>query len=291
LTAVALIPFLIKIVPYIYYTIKEYIGWILVFIVIFMILRSKELNKIFWTMVVFFFAGVLGIIAFSLNLKEPLLPMFSGLFGSSMLIKSIINNTKIPTQQVTDMIKISRINLLKSIILSTLSAIIITIFPGLGPAQAAVLATQLVRKIGVYSYIVLIGGINSVSMLASLLTLYTIDKARNGTIVVIQKLIELDFDVFVFLIVILVISAGIATILCLSIAKRFSYLINKINYRMLCVVVLTIISVVVFTFSGILGFVVFIVSTFIGIIPSELNVARSTLMASILLPIMFWYIL
>jgi len=50
--------------------------------------------------VVFFVAGTLGLVILNLKtLNQPLLPLLSGLFGSSSLILSIKNNVSIPQQE------------------------------------------------------------------------------------------------------------------------------------------------------------------------------------------------
>jgi len=48
---------------------------------------EKGIDKKFWALAVFLMAGILGIIDLTMpNLKQPLFPMLSGLFGVSMLV-------------------------------------------------------------------------------------------------------------------------------------------------------------------------------------------------------------
>src|SRR3989338_3858742 len=88
--AIMLVPGFLIIVPMIFEGVKEYVGWILILIVLFMIARGKDWNERFWMLFTYSMSGILGIIVFSIpNLKDPLLPMFSGLFGISALLHSL----------------------------------------------------------------------------------------------------------------------------------------------------------------------------------------------------------
>jgi len=289
---IALIPLLLKIVPWIYLTIKDYIGWILLAVVLYMIFKSGNPNKIFWSAFVFTLSGILGLITFNLGLKDPLFPLFSGMFGISMLFMSIFEKVVIPTQRVTEMIKIKKKNIGKALGASIFSGTIVSIFPGLGPAQAAVMGSQLVGRIGIYSYLILVGGINTVSMLIALVTTFTINKARNGSIAVVQQMLQsTDLKYLVVFVAVALITGGIATFLCLWLARVFATLINIINYQLLCVIIISLIISLVFYFSGFLGLLVLIISTLIGFIPPLIPVPRTQMMGCLLLPVILYFIL
>ncbi|MEM4337084.1 MAG: tripartite tricarboxylate transporter permease, partial [Candidatus Woesearchaeota archaeon] len=144
---------LIRIIPQIFGVVKNYIGWILIFIVAYLILKTKDKNKIFWSAFVFLLSGIFGVIVLYLHTKEPLFPMLSGMFGLTILLISVYENVVLPKQRVTEMIKVKKKNIIKSIFAGSFSGAFVTLFPGIGPAQAAILATQISGKIGIYSYI------------------------------------------------------------------------------------------------------------------------------------------
>jgi len=86
LGTVALVPFLIVAVPFIFEALRPYIGYLLIGIASFMILHEKNLSGKFWALMVFLLSGVLGLLTFSLpQIKDPLFPLFSGLFGISTM--------------------------------------------------------------------------------------------------------------------------------------------------------------------------------------------------------------
>ncbi|MBI2130262.1 tripartite tricarboxylate transporter permease [Candidatus Woesearchaeota archaeon] len=291
--AIMLVPGFLIIVPMIFEGVKEYVGWILILIVAFMIARGKDWNERFWMLFTYSMSGILGIIVFSIpNLKDPLLPMFSGLFGISALLHSLSQKISLPTQRDTDMVKVSKIDLSKSVASSVVSGSLVSIFPGLGPAQAAVLGSQLVGKINSYGFLIMVGGINTVSMIMSLITLYTIEKARNGSIVIVQKLVHtIDISTFVLFVVIALISGCIAAVIALKVSKAFSRLINMVNYRLLSVIIIFFVLGLVVYFTGWIGLAVVIVSTAIGIVPVVLDTNRSALMGCLLMPIILYYLL
>lgn len=283
---------LIRIIPQIFGVVKNYIGWILIFIVAYLILKTKDKNKIFWSAFVFLLSGIFGVIVLSLHTKEPLFPMLSGMFGLTILLISVYENVVLPKQRVTEMIKVKKKNIIKSIFAGSFSGAFVTLFPGIGPAQAAILATQISGKIGIYSYIILIGGVGTSSMIMSLVTLLTINKARNGSIVIVQRLLEkISYNDFILFIAVALIAGGISVFLCLYIAKVFTDLINKINYKLLCITIIFLIIALSVVISGWLGFLVLVVSTFIGFLPPLLHIGRSNLMGCLLLPVIFYFLL
>ena len=287
--SVSLIPLLIPTVNFIYPHLKNYIGHILIVIITFMILKDKQRINNF---IIFSLSGILGIIVLNMpNLKQPLFPLLSGLFGTSMLVISLLDNTKIPKQTLTESIEIKTKTLIKAITAGTFAGTLTSFFPGLGPAQGAVLASQITRKLNTYGFMILVGGINTVNFILSLITLLVIDKARNGAVIVISKLININKQILLIFIAAALITGAISTILTLNISKIFAKLMSKINYKITIISVLTLITLLVIYFSGPIGLVVLIVSTSIGVLPSELQTSRNHQMGCLILPVILFFIL
>ena len=98
-----------------------------------MILIEKGLDKKFWAFSIFLMAGILGIIVLTMpNLKQPLFPLLSGLFGISMLIVSLSNKVEIPKQRITETIKIPKFENIRALIAGTFSGSFVSFFPGKG---------------------------------------------------------------------------------------------------------------------------------------------------------------
>ena len=244
-------------------------------------------NQKFWAFVVAGLSGILGLVVFNMpNLKDPLLPMLSGLFGISVLFLSLTQKVTLPIQRTTEMINVKAKNMIKALGSGVFSGSMVSIFPGLGPAQAAVVAGQIVGKIDVFSYLILVGGINTVSMILSLITLFTIQKARNGSIIVVQQLLQnININVLVLFLAVALIAGGIAAFLTLYVSKIFSSIMNKLNYSLLSILIISFVAAMVLYFSGFVGFLILIVATSIGLIPNIAEVSRSNSMACLLVPI------
>ncbi len=293
ITVIAILPIMIPLAPIIYNFLQPYIGYILLLIVIYMILIEKKKNKIFWSFIVFLFSGILGMIVLTLpDIKQPLFPMLSGLFGISVLIISLNQKVSLPIQRTTEIIKVPIISKIKAIFAAVFSGSLTGLFPGLGPAQAAVISLQFFRKIGSYAFLILVGGINTVNFLFSLITFYTLQKARSGAIVALMEIIKsISFAELIILLTSALIAGAIATYLALGFSKIFSNLINKVNYNMLIIMVISLIGVLVFIFSSWIGLLVLITSTAIGIIAPSLGVKRTHSMGCLLLPVILFFIL
>ncbi len=289
LLAVMFAPIFLLLYPIVYSFLKSYIGYLLIAICSFMILKDK---KKVWNLVVFMMSGVLGLLVLNMpNLDDPLLPLLSGLFGTSMLTISFFDKVKIPKQTFVETLKLKKSVIAQALSAGTFAGSLTSFFPGLGPAQGAVLAQQFTKNIGDKGFMIIVGAIGTVNFILSLITFYTIEKARNGAVIVIKELLLTVSigELLVFFSVVLIVG-GSATFLTLKIAKIFAVLMEKVNYQITIVCVFSLICVVVFLFSGFMGLLVLATATFIGIIPGELGVARNHSMGCLLLPVILYLV-
>ena len=289
LTAI-LVPIMIPFLKIAYPIFKEYIGYFLIVVCLFLIYRDPTSRM--WALIIFLLSGVLGIAVFNISiLKDPLFPMLSGLFGISNLILSYKNKIKIPKQNL-DVENLDKKSTTKALSASVIVGSIASFFPGLGPAQAAIIATQITRKLNVRGFLILVGSLNTVNMLVSLVTLYAIDKARNGSIVIMSQILKsFDSNYLILMLGCSLIAAGIATSITIKLAKKFSKYITKINYQILCLVIIIFVSSLVFILTGFMGLFVLIISSFVGMIPQLRGIGRNHLMGCLLLPVILYFIL
>ena len=91
---------LAMLIPKIYHLINKAIPYLLIIVSLFLI--ASEKNK-FGALFAFVLTGILGLITLNIfnDSDKVLLPLLSGLFGSSMLLTSIRNKIKIPKQKMT----------------------------------------------------------------------------------------------------------------------------------------------------------------------------------------------
>jgi putative membrane protein len=287
ITAVLLIPLFILSATFIFTFLKPYLLYLLVILIVIMISRGDW----FWNLTLFMLSGTLGIIVFSMqNLKEPLFPLLSGLFGISGLMISYFENAKIPTQRIDTKIDIIPAQLAKAIAGSSIAVFLIQFFPGLGPAQGAVISNQVI-PVKEKAYLSMVGAMGTMSVIFSLVTFYTLGKAKDGSIVVLSKLMELDLNRFMILVATLVVAGSVSVILVLFFSRIFSSLISKVNYKMLVVCVIIFIFLVCLMLNGPSGLIVLLTASAIGLISPLKGVARSHAMGCLLLPVIMYLIL
>lgn len=293
LLVILIIPLLIPFVPLIYSFLQPYIGYILIFVVLFMVLKERGSNSKFWGFYVFFLSGVLGLLVLNMpNLSQPLFPMLSGLFGVSTLIVSLSQNVEIPKQRITESIHLSFGKKMRALSAAVFSGSLTGIFPGLGAAQASIIGMELVGNIGNYGFMVLIGGINTVNFVFSIATFYTLQKARNGAIVAVMEIVKnIGLNELVVFLAATLIAGGAAVFLALFFTRVFSKLIALVNYKILCISIILLICILSFVFGNVLGLVVLGTSTFIGMLAPLIGVKRSHAMGCLLLPVILFFVL
>lgn len=289
--SIILFPLFILTMEKIYPFVKEFIGYILALIMVFMIFKDK--GKRTKSFICFLLAGCLGLIVFNIsNLKQPLFPLLSGLFGFSILLISLMQKSVIPKQDFSKPLKISRKNIIKSVSTASGVGFIAAFLPGFGSSQAAIVATNVVGDIGDEGFLSLVGGINTANMLISIGTAFILDKARNGAILAVNSLIgRIGFKEMLSFLGVAIVVGGIAAILALLISKQFSKFIVKVNYTRMVLAIIIFITLLTVYFDGIIGLIILLVATSIGLVASVWNVGKNHLMGCLILPVILYFVL
>lgn len=146
--------------PKIYEITKNIIPFILIAVSgLLIFIEKRKLSSI----IVFVLTGILGFFVLNLEIiKEPLLPLLTGLFGSSMLITSIKNKTKIPEQKI-EKINFKKRKFFKPLLGSLIASPICSFLPGLSSGQAAIIGNS-ISKNDKKGFIFLLGATNTLVM-------------------------------------------------------------------------------------------------------------------------------
>ncbi len=285
--SISSLPLTITIIKIIYQSIQPYIGYILLIICAWLIIREKQ--KLL-CLITFLLAGTLGLVTLNLtSLSEPLFPLFSGMFGISMLIISMNTKTIIPPQTITQPFIEQKAGV-KIIVISSLVSILCSILPGIGPSQAAIITTKIISTTS-QTFLIITGALNTANMIASIATLYIIEKARNGSIVVVSKLIEqVTLNHILIYASVSLIVCFFATVLTITIAKGCSNIITKINYKKVCMGIMIFIILLVAIISKASGIIILLLATAVGLIPQLKNIPKNHLMGCILLPTIVYFL-
>ncbi|OGJ12777.1 hypothetical protein A3K82_02445 [Candidatus Pacearchaeota archaeon RBG_19FT_COMBO_34_9] len=270
------------IISKLYDSVHSVMFWILLgtsFILVFT--EKKKITAFF----VFVISGLLGLCVLNLGIKEPLLPLLTGLFGSSLLIISIKNKIEIPKQEITN----PECKMIRPVIGSIIASPLCGFLPGLGSGQAAVLGNA-ISKTDRKGFLVLIGATNVLVMGLSFVSLYAISKTRTGAAAAIQEITgNLSWKILLLILIVVLISGLVSFFLTKYLAKFFSSKINKINYPILLIATLIFLVIIVFAFSGFAGILVLSASTLTGIFFNSLAVKKTHMMGCLLIPTIIYY--
>ncbi len=271
---------------------KGFVAPILAAVIAFHFYKSRKQKKALTDLLVLLLSGAFGIAVFSLPaVREPLLPMLSGLFGVSSLAWGLFNKASIPPQQQEAVITAKHpLKIARLFTIGIFSSSLMSLFPSLGPAQAAMLGTSTLRKLKAESYLLLLGIISSASMLLGLLTLYSFEKARNGSIAVIGSMVQISPSAVALLLAAAVIAASLSFISAVLISRPFSTLIRAMDYPLIIKAVIAAIALLVALLSGFTGLIVLAVATAIGLMPVMARSSRQMLMGCLMVPVMLHYL-
>ena len=274
---------------------KILIPGLLILISFFLISSEKKMKN---ALVAFLLTGLLGSILLigDLGVKEPLLPLLTGLFGGSMLIISIRDKISIPKQKISK----TKTKLFKPLLGATIASPLCSFLPGLGSGQAAIIGNSISNlfsrnknvEVDKKGFLVLLGATNTLVMGFSFIALYAIARTRTGATVALQEIIGiLSKEILILSLAVILISGIASFFITIKLAKFFSTKIANINYTLLCELTLIVLVVIVFLVSGFLGVLVLAASTATGIYCISLGVRRTNMMGCLLIPVIIFYLI
>jgi len=291
LIIILFIPIFIFLLPIIYPYILRIMPIILILVSGYLIYNEKD--KKLWALIIFLLAGFLGMASLNLNIKEPLLPLLTGLFGASNLIISIKQKTKIPSQKIIPLknIKLRKKSLAKAGLASIIAAPFTAFLPGLGASQAALIGKEVTDIQDQREFLFLLGAINTIVMGLSFIALYSIQKTRTGAAVAISKLIpELGLSQLFYIILTIIFAGIISFFITIYISKFIAKKIHRFNYSKLSIGILITLLIITLIFSGIIGLLIFITASALGITTILLGIRRMHLMGCLLIPTILFYL-
>jgi putative membrane protein len=239
-----------------------------------------------WAILIFSLSGLLGLATLTLPAKEPLLPLFTGLFGISSLITSISVKQKLPPQKISKLssIKVSQESYFKSLIASVIASPLCSFLPGMGSGQAAVIGSEVVGELNKKEFLILLGSINTIVTGLSFITLYSIGKARTGVAAAIGSLLNLTLKDILVITVAIILVGIISFFITLFLAKVFAKIVSKVNYSYLSVAILIFLVLITFFFTSWLGLLILAVSTALGLLCIYTGIRRTHLMGCLIIP-------
>jgi putative membrane protein len=282
-----IIPTFMIIIPKIFPFLQQMMAFILIWATIFLVYSEKESKT--KAILILVLAGFLGLATLNLDIKQPLLPLLTGLFGTSTIIHSIKSKTIIPKQKI-EKLNLPKKELIKPTIATILVSPICSFFPGLGSSQAAIIGSEITGKLNREQFLILLGSINTIVMAISFVTLFLVQKSRTGAAFALSQITQLSTTHLATILVTILLTTIISIPITLIISKLIAKNIHKIPYTKISTAILIFLIIIITSLTGILGLIILAVATTLGLTCIEFQTRRSFLMGAILIPTIIFYL-
>lgn len=277
-------PVLLTLLPFLYNSINSYIHYILIFVVLWMIISEKNRGIVFAASI-FLISGLFGMLSLNSFASISIFPALTGMFGVSGIILSLSQKTKIPKQDEHNEVHLNH----KGIFTGWLAGLLVGILPGIGSSQAGVVASN-VFKSDKKDFLVAEGSINTSNLLFTFIAFFTLEKTRSGAAAAISQILATPtlYDLLTIMSV-AVIATFIAAILTIKLGKIIIGKLEKINYKKINISVIVFLVFLVLVFSGLVGLLILVIGTFLGLLSNLLKIKRSNMMGFFLLPTILYF--
>jgi len=302
-----------------YSTLREIMLFVLIAISILMLATEKGKIEIFningkatsifgmmFATFVFILSGLFGLIILNYPVESPiglsspvLFPALAGLFGTPTLLTSLMTKPKIPEQKIQPLKldKSKQKSSILSIITGSLSGVLVSIIPGITSATGTILAMNARGESDKRQTIVTLSAVNTACAFFVVIVLFIIQRSRSGATLAVKELITIEEWTSIlmpsnltYLLIALLLGGTLSYFLTLMIGKMFAKYFTKVPYQLLIEFTISMILVLVFLFTGLIGLLILLIATFIGLLPVLWGVRRSHCMGILLIPIILYFI-
>lgn len=288
-----------------YASIKPFIGFILIILMLLLLIRERHLDKIIWASFTFFASGYYGYIVLnsvsSLSRAEIFFPMFTGLFGLSTLVLGLSSKTASYRQDESAEIMTSDKGLFSASLLGTVGGLIVGVLPAFSPSQIGILfqeifalkekAKEKLEELNGRRFLTIVASLNTADAIFSIFALYLIGNPRSGVSVMIGELfIDMSFGLLLVCLIAIVLSGLVAYVVQLWVGKKFLKLYDRFDFRKICLFSIGMVVVLLGLFTGVLGLFIAFAGMLIGLIPALAGVSRTHAMGVLILPTIIFYL-
>jgi putative membrane protein len=302
-----------------YDVLKDIMVFVLVAISILMICTEKSKIDLFnkggifpsvlgmlFALFVFLLSGFFGFVIFELYVDSPiglespvLFPSLAGLFGMPTLVTSLMTKPVIPEQDLSEPVldvKAKKASIL-SVVTGSLGGILVSIIPGITSATGTVISMNARGESDKKQTIVTLSAVNTACAFFVVVMMFVILKSRSGAALAVMSIISVDEwsgflipEFLCYFLISLLLGGVFSYFLTLKIGKIFARKFANVPYALLVKSTITLIVALVFLFTGFMGLLILLISTFIGLLPVEFGIRRSHCMGVLLIPIIFYFI-
>ena len=304
---------------FLYSTLREIMLWVLIAISILMICTEKgkitdfgtkgitpSVAGMLFATFVFFFSGIFGLVVLDFPLDSPiglfspvLFPALAGLFGTPTLLTSLMTKPMIPKQVIEKpkLDKKTKKSSFLSVVTGSLAGVLVSIIPGITSATGTILAMNARGESDKKQTIITLSAVNTACAFFVVVVMFVILRSRSGATLAAMELIAVEEWTnimmptnLIYLMITLLLGGTLSYFLTLLVGKIFAKHFTKVPYAVLVKFTIAMITILVFLFTGLMGILILIVATFIGLLPVHWGVRRSHCMGILLLPIILYFI-
>lgn len=276
LVGIFLSPALTKVIPIIYNFLEEYIPFLLLGLITFLVIKD---NNSLGAIAVLGLSGLIGYYGLQI-LSHPLTVLLSGFFAFPILLQS---KGEIPKQLSAKSYKVSKERLAKGVSSSFFASFILTFLPAIGPSQASLVTKGLLKD--VKEFIISIGAIGGFDIIFSTTFLLSIGKSRVGVLEISKKYLHFDQKVFIAVLMITFFVGIISYFLSREVGRSFSKLTDNLDYKKVKIGVLVTVTCLVGYLDQVTGLAFLASSAMIGLLCSKMKVRMTNCMGSLVVPI------
>ena len=163
------------------------------------------------------------------------------------------------------------------------------VLPGVGAAQAGVIAAQVLRA-RTREFLSALGGINTSNILFTIIMFYAIGKTRSGAVWAISQLAgSLGLWDMILLVFVGITVAFVSAIITIYLGRVIISRMGGISYNMITISVTAFLVTAITILSGLPGLLAALVGTLIGLVSVLGGIKRSHLMGFLLLPTILYF--
>jgi len=302
-----------------YETLQEIMLFVLLAISILMIATEKSRIELFkikgifpsflgmlFALFVFILSGIFGILILGMSVDSPiglsspvLFPALSGLFGMPTLLTSLMTKPSIPKQIIENPVldKNAKKSSILSVTTGSFGGILVSIIPGITSATGTIIAMTARGESDKKQTIVTLSAVNTACAFFVVAVMFIIMKSRSGATLAAMQLISISewTDILMptnlaYLLISILLGGALSYFLTLKMGKIFANRFANVPYALVVKLTITLIIILVFLFTGLLGLLVLFIATFIGLLPVEWGVRRSHCMGVLLIPIILYFL-
>lgn len=257
---------------------------ILAIALIIFITEEKKLNKKIVVLFVIIAAGAQGFL-----FKDQIFPLITGYFGIPGIIYSLKEKENVLEIKQSENYEIKKESI-KDALVGIMGGAIVSVMPGIGSNTAGGIINVLRKTASPQNYLTMLGAINASNFFFSFSMLFALSKARNGTMIALQDKILFSPETLFLGTLIMIFAAGIGGLATIIISKKVTTIFAKKNIKSLNILCLIFMILLVLILNGLAGITALFFASALGLYTINQNIRRSTLMSSLIVPTIFFYI-